>query len=218
MSNQKREIKEAMIASLAELSDSTFESAGFKRRANSLRYDRKLESCTQSVEVCLEHTPRDNPNAAAAVYPWLTVSIPEVDAIAREMTGRDESLLSSAASTLHQPIELVSPKGKGARWYIYQPDSVVTAVNEFRDFSKEWVFPFLDEYSTAGGVVALHRASDERVLHDQDQFLRVVAAMIHSGAIDSANETLESKFGRPAMRRRFAPVFEFVANSSSADG
>jgi len=216
MNHQAREIKETVIASLLEFSDSTFDSKGFKRRANSLRYDRKLDRCTQSVEVCLEHTPRDNPNAAAAVYPWLTVSIPEVDSIARQMTGADESLLSSAASTLHQPIELLSPKGIGARWYIFQPDSIATAVNEFGRFSTEWVFPFLEEYTTASGVVGLHRAGDERVLHTHDQFLRVIAAMIHCGDFGSADETLEAKFGCQALRLRFAPVFDFVAKSSSA--
>lgn len=216
MSSQKREVKEAVIAALVAQSDLTFEPAGFQRRARSLRYDRRLPECVQSVEVCIEHTPKDNPNAAAAIYPWLTVKVPGVDAVANEMTGGDESLLTSAAPTLHQPIELVSPKGIGARWYFYQPDSVITAIGEFDAFARRWLFPFLDEYSSAKSIVAMHRANDERVLHDQDQFLRVVAAMVHCEEYRSANEMLNAQFGRPAMRRRFAPVFAFVEKCSSA--
>ena len=216
MSNQKREVKEAVIAALAECADKTFETVGFQRRPNSLRYDRELPECSQSVEVNIEHSPKDNPNAAAAVYPWLTVTIPNVDAVAVDMTGGDDALLSRTASTLHQPIELVSPKGTGARWYLYQPDSVVAVVREFEAYSTRWLFRFLDEYSSAKGIIAMYRNGDNRVLHDQDQFLRLIAGLISCGEYDAANETLVVKFGRPAMRRRFAPVFDFVEKLSSA--
>ena len=218
MSNQKQEVKEAVLAALAEHADKTFESVGFQRRANSLRFDRKLPECLQSVEVCIEHTPKDNPNAAAAVYPWLTVSIPKVDRIAVDMTGGDATLLSPTSTTLHQPIEFTSPKGTSARWYLYQPDSVIAAVRDFEAYATRWLFEFLDEYSNAEGVIAMNRNGDERVLHDQDQFLRVIAALIGSGEHDAANEMLLAKFARPAMRRRFAPVFEFLERLSSASG
>jgi len=218
MSNQKQEVKEAVLSALAQHADKTFESVGFQRRSNSLRFERKLSECLQSVEVCIEHTPKDNPNAAAAVYPWLTVSIPKVDGVAFEMTGGDATLLSPNSSTLHQPIELTSPKGTGARWYLYQPDSVVEAIREFEAYSTRWLFGFLDEYSNAEGVIEMNRDGDERVLHDQDQFLRVIAALISCGQHDAANEMLLAKFGRPAMRRRFAPVFEFLEKLSSAAG
>lgn len=215
MSNQEREIKEVVVAALLKLSDATFEAAGFQRRLNAIRYDRKLRECSQSVEFCLEHGPKDNPNAAAAVYPWLSVTIPDVDAIVRQMTGGDDSLLSSAGPTLHQPIEVVAPKGTGARWYIYQPDSVLVAVQEFVAFSTKWLLPFLEEYSSANAMVTLHRTRDERVLCDQAQILRGVAAMLWCREYEMASETLNSKFGRPGMRRRYAPIFEFVEKSSS---
>jgi hypothetical protein len=162
--------------------------------------------------------PKDNPNAAAAMYPWLTVKVPDVDAVVSEMNGGDDSLLSSIVPTLHQPIEIVAPKGTGARWYLYQPDSVVEVVREFVAFSTKWLLPFLEDYSSASGIVALHRVRDERVLYDQGQLLRGVAAMVRCGEYEAANETLVARFGRPAMRRRFSPVFEFVKKSSSASG
>lgn len=218
MNNQKQEVKEAVIAALVQHADRTFEAVGFQRRPNSLRYDRTLPECTQSVTVCIEHTPKDNPNAAAAVYPWLTVTIPKVDAVAVDMTGGGAAILSPTSATLHQPIELTSPKGTSARWYLYQPDSVVAAIRDFEAYATRWLFRFLDEYSSTEGVIAMSRNGDERVLHDQDQFLRVIAALISCGKHDAANEMLLAQFGRPAMRRRFAPVFEFVEKLSSAAG
>lgn len=215
MSNQRREIKEAVVAALCEQADADYESHGFMRRTGSVRYDRKLDDCTQSVEVGIEHTPKDNPNAAAAVYPWLSVRIKDVDSVAIEMTEGNEKLLSSSAPTLQQPIEFVAPKGTGARWYIYQPDSVITAVAEFVAFSRTWLFQFLEEYTNAQSVVTLHRNGDERVLRDQGELLRAIAAMVHCGELSAASETLNAELGRPANRRRFAPVFEFIEKTLS---
>lgn len=200
-----------VTASLAKFADDSFESVGFQRKAKSLTYNRKLQGCTQSVEVAIEHGPRDNPNAAAAIYPWLAVNIPVVDTLAVNMTGGDESLFPSNSSTLRQPIELVAPKGVSARWYLYQPDSVTSAIQEFGAFSAEWLFHFMDEYSSVRGIISLR--GDERVLHDQCQFLRVVAAMISSGEREMAQSELNMRFGRPAMRRRFARVFDYVQKS-----
>jgi len=216
MSNQRKEIKETVVAALCKRADGDYGSRGFVRRIGSLRYGRKLDDCTQSVEVCIEHAPRDNPDAAAAVYPWLSVRIPDVDRTAIEMTTGNETLLSTSAPTLRQPIEFVAPKGIGVRWYIYQRDSVVMAVAEFVAFSKRWLFQFLEEYSNARGVVRLYANGDERVLHDRSQFLRVIAAMVHCDEMLAAKEVLNDKFGRLASRRQFAPVFEYIEKSFPA--
>jgi hypothetical protein len=169
-----------------------------------------LADCVQWIDVTLEHGPKDNGNAAAAIYPWLSVSIDDVDKITARMTNGDESLVSSSASTLRQPIELLSPKGVGARWFIYQADSIRPAVDEFVEYAKKWLFSFLDSYSSPNGVVSAFESHDSRVINVQEQFLRVVASLILLGRQSAAKTLLDSKFGRPAMRRKFASVFSYV--------
>jgi hypothetical protein len=210
MTNQKHEIKNAVCECLNELADGSFKNAGFVRRPDSLRYERKLADCVQWIDVTLEHGPKDNGNAAAAIYPWLSVSIDDVDKITARMTNGDESLVSSSASTLRQPIELLSPKGVGARWFIYQADSIRPAVDEFVEYAKKWLFSFLDSYSSPNGVVSAFESHDSRVINVQEQFLRVVASLILLGRQSAAKTLLDSKFGRPAMRRKFASVFSYV--------
>jgi hypothetical protein len=216
MSNQRREIKEAVLVALAQCADEAFFSAGFHRNSDSLDFHRTLPECMQAVEVCIEHTPKDNTAAAAAIYPWLTISIPTIDRIAHEMTGGNEALLMPGSKTLRQPIELTSPKGIGARWFVYQSDSVADAIQQFALYATQWLFCFLDEYSSPSGVIATYRSGDPRVLHDQAQILRVIAALITCGDESGANELLQQNFGRPAMRRRFAQVFDFLKSRSSA--
>lgn len=215
MSNQQKEIKDAIIISLGEQADQAYFNEGFMRRSEALRYERKLKECIQFVDVCIEYMPKDNPSAVAAIYPWLSVKVAAVDLIASQMTGGDSGLLSSSSPTLHQPIEIVAPVGTGARWFVYQHDSIIAAIAAFAAFSQQWVFPFLDEYIDAQSMIAMYRRGDRRTLHDQDQFLRIVAAMLQQGELALASETLQKKFGKPANRRRFACVFEFVEESLS---
>ena len=208
--SQKTEIKNVVCTCLTELADVVFKDAGFTRRPDSLRYERKLPGCIQHVELALEHGPKDNANAAAAIYPWLVVKIDDVDKVTSHMTNGDEGLVSATASTLKQPIELLSPKGVGARWFVYQPDSVRLAIEEFVEYSKKWLFSFLDVYSNPKGVVDLFENEDSRVINVQEQFLRVAASLILLGRHKDARALLDIKFGRPAIRRKFASVFSYV--------
>lgn len=210
MSSQKTEIKTSICDCLTNNSDIHFDRNGFVRHSGSLQYKRKLGSSFQQIELSVEHGPKDNGDAAAAIYPWLTVKIPDIDSLAIEMTGSDDRLLSVSAPTLHQPIELLSPRGHGSRWYVYQPQSVEEAIRSFVNFCNQWVFQFLDAYFDAESVVSMYESNDERVLNVQDQSLRVVAALLLLERSRDARTLLEDKFGRPANRRRFSCVFDFV--------
>lgn len=202
-------------AALGELADPSFSAHGFGRKATALQYRRNYRSAQQSIKVGIEHGPKDNPDAAAAVYPWLSVQIPQVDALVMQMLGRDKSLVAPNSPTLSEPIEFTAPKGTSARWYIYQADSIPSIVDSFMQYSEKWVLPFLAEYCDAAGVAAMNQNEDERLLRDEAQRLRAIAAMLLCGNSSAAKEMIVSYFGRPAMRRRYSTVFEFVDRYSS---
>jgi hypothetical protein len=210
MNNQREEIEAAVIESLEAEADAQFQAFGFNRRSESLIFQRKLPKCIQSVDVHIEHGPRDNLNAAAAVYPYLTVAIPVVDAEVLRMVEGVPDVVSSEAATLNQPIDFVAPKEVLGRWYIYQPDSVIEVVREFTAFSSKWLFPFLEDCTCAEDMVALHRTVDRRVTHDRGQRLRTAAAMVSCGQYGEAMQLLEANFGRPGPRRRYAAAFLYV--------
>ena len=210
MSDQKQQVKEAVMVALAEYADAPLRLHGFIRRAFTVRYSRALPESTQSIDIGLEHSPRDNLHAAAVLYPWLTVVIPSVERVVVEMSGGDLAMTAGSASTLRQPIELVSPKGTGARWFLYQPDSVAAAVQSTVEYFQKWLLPFLDMYSSPRQLLLMDEESGDRVLHDTNQFLRVIAAAVLCNDCGVAKKLLDSKFGRPAMRRRYAAVFDYV--------
>jgi hypothetical protein len=212
MNSMKAEIEACLRANLETGLDAYLVSLGFNRRKNTLIYSRELADAIQKIEVPVEIHPADRPDSAAAVYPWLSVSIDAVDKLALEMVGGDESLLSGlSGTTLRQPIEFTSAKAAHARWFVFQPDSVPVIVGEMKSFLEQWTVPFLDLYSTPAGICSAYDHSDARVINDLAQKLRVAAAMVLCGRAKDALGVMDRWFGKPGPRKRYQRVFDHLA-------
>ncbi len=211
MKSMKAEIKECLCVNLEKELDSWLLQSGFARRKNTLVYTRELADARQRIEIAMEIHPADRPDSAAAVYPWLDISMDTVDKLVVEMIGGDLSLLPGLpGGTLREPIEFTSAKAAHARWFIFQPDSVPSVVREMKSFLQRWTLPFLDAYSTPRGICDAYERGDARVLNDLNQVLRVVAAMVLSGRNDDAVGAMEKWFGKPGPRKRYQRVFDYL--------
>ncbi len=211
MSSQKAEIKACTCHWLGELSDEPMASVGFFRPKHSLVYSRTVEDAADKIDVAIEHHPSEQPDAAAAIYPQYTISMDVVNNVVEEMTGGDPQLGGQFSITMRGPIEWTSPKGIGARWHVYQPDSVSSAVSSLRDFLMEWTVPFLNKYRTPVDLCDAAIEGDDRDIHSQMEILRVVAAKVLCGRLAEALDVMERWFGKPGPRKRYRPVFEYLA-------
>jgi len=210
MKAQRAEIRAHLRHWLGRLVDAPLGDTGFARRSNSLIYSRRIENGVQRIDVSVEHHPVERPNAAAAVYPLYRVSMHEVNTLVREMAGDDAHLAGDLRSTLWGPVEWTSPKGVGARWYVYQPDSVPGVARAARRFLTKYTIPMLDAYRTSADLCDAPLDGDSRVVHQDWEVLRVVAARILTGRVREARELMDARFGRAGPRRRYRPVFEFL--------
>lgn len=216
MSSMKSEIKACVCESLSEGLDEQLASNDFSRRKNSLIYSRRLPKADQRIEVVIEIHPADCPNAAAAIYPWLEVSMDSVNSVAKEMVGSDETLLGGLPdTTMREPIEFTSPKGIGSRWFIYQPDSVPGVVSEMKCFLQQWGIPFLDYYTSPDAICDAYDRGDERVINDRTQKLRVVAAMVLLDRVGDAMKVAEKWFGKAGPRKQCRSVFSYLESRSA---
>lgn len=207
----KREIKECLIKNLEVGLDPYMKSMGFKRRNHSLIYKRSLGAAIQIIDLEIQIHPRDNPNAAAAVYPIMEVLMPEVDRILQDMIGGDIALLEGiTGGTSRQPIDFTSEKEQLGRWFIYQSDSVVEAVKNVQKFIERWTMPFLDGYTTPQDVVATDERDDGRMVRDRAQMMRVVAAAIVCGRRDYAQALMDKRLGSVGARRLYHKIFEYI--------
>jgi hypothetical protein len=208
---EKNEIKSCVIAGLETALDQYMVENSFRRSSSGLTYKRKLNGASQKVSILIEMHPKDDPNAAAAIYPQMEVLIPDVDEVLEEMVGPNLGLLEGiTAGISRQPIGFISEKIHHGRWYLYQPDSVPGTVEDIRSFMERWTIPFLDRYATPEDVVAADEGKDGRLARDRAQMMRVVAASLVCGRRDYARGLMERHFGAPGARRRYQQVFEYI--------
>ena len=118
----KDEIKGCVRDSLLNSLDPYMLEQGFSRSKSSLIYKRLIHGSTQKIELSLQIHPKDDPNAAAAVYPQMEVLIPAADTILEEMIGDNLGLLEGiTGGTSKQPIAFTSEKAHDGRWLVIIP-------------------------------------------------------------------------------------------------
>ena len=134
-----------------------------------------------------------------------------MNALVMEMVGGDRELSGAPDVTLWESIAFTSGnKGLGARWFIYQADSVPGVIGEMKEFLQKWTIPFLDRYTTPAEVCAAYDRDDGRICAGLPQPLRVVAAMLLCGRDADALQVMERWFGKLGPRRQYHRVFEYL--------
>jgi hypothetical protein len=211
----KDEIKPCILEGLADRLDPYMLEQGFSRGKSSLIYKRTIGGSTQKIDISVQVHPKDNPNAAAAVYPQMEVLVPVVDAVLEDMIGDNTGLLEGiTGGTSKQPIGFVSEKAHSGRWFIYQPDSVSGLVDDMKAFIERWTMPFLDGYATPEDIVATDQRDDGRLARVRAQMMRVVAAALVIKRKDYAQATMEKWLGTPGTRRRYEQVYGYIQQAA----
>ncbi len=211
----KDEIKAYLIASLETVLDPYMRENEFSRRKGSLVYERQLRGSTQKIDIPLQIHPKDNPNAAAAVYPRMEVLVPAVDRTLDDMVGGNLGLLEGVTGgTSKQPIGFTSGKTHTGRWFVYQSDSVPELVKDMKALIERWTMPFLDGYATPEDIIATDQRDDERLPRDRAQMMRVVAAAVVCNRKDYAQALMEKWLGAPGARRRYQQIYDYVRQAA----
>lgn len=209
--NMKAEIKACLIEGLVAGADSRLSARGFVRATRSLVYERAIGDSKQRIDVAMEIHPKDKPNAAAAIYPFMEVEMPAVDRALDEMIDGDAGLLEGiTGGRSKQPIGFTSEKKHPGRWYVYQADSITGIVIEMLDFIERWTLPFLDGYTVPADIVDVDRCDDPRLVRDRAQMMRVIAASMICNRAEYARALLASRLGATGIRRRYQRVFDYV--------
>jgi hypothetical protein len=211
----KDEIKSCLLAGLADRLDPYMLEKGFSRGRSSLIYKRTIRGSTQKIDISAQIHPKDNPNAAAAVYPQMEVLIPAVDAVLEDMIADNIGLLEGiTGGTSKQPVGFTSEKAHKGRWFIYQADSVPGLVADIKTFIERWTMPFLDSYATPEDILAADQRDDGRLARDRAQMMRVVAAALVGKRKDYAQATMEKWLGTPGSRRRYEQVYDYIQRAA----
>lgn len=213
--SMKDEIKACLIANLEALLDPYMAEQGFTRRPKSLVYKRQYQGSTQSIDVTVQIHPKDNPNAAAAIYPRMEVHVPAADRVLEDMVDGNLGLLEGVTKGLsNQPIDFTSQKAEKGRWYVYQPDSVPEIVKTIRAFIERWTMPFLDVYATPRDIIAAEERKDGRMVTDRAHLMRIVAAALACNRHDFARTLMEKRLGALGLRRRYQQIYDYIERAA----
>jgi hypothetical protein len=209
-------IKVSLVESMEHILDPYMAEQGFKRSKKSLQYKRNFPKSTQIINVYLYGRPRDTPSAAAAVYPFMEVLVPDVDKVYRDMLGNSPQLLSGITGGISkQPIGFNSQKQHTGRWFIYDLSSIAFVLEEIKAFIKHWTMPLLDVYTSPEDIIATDERGDGRLLIDNQQTMRVIAAALVCKRKDYAEALLEKRLtSSTGPRKNYLQVFEYVQKST----
>lgn len=208
MSSQSAEIKEAVRLNLLKFADPVLSADGFRRTPKALIYARQGEYHRQKIEIHLELNPTDNPNSVAAIYPWLEHCDARLEEFVNSEFSPDErTAMGVRSASVRQPMDVMVPGWSIARWYLYQPDSVETAIREFVDTYNTVVARFLAELCETEFFVRSLAFGAPQLLPSRKNTFLGAAGFLLLGDRKGAAELVETKFSAKALKRQYMPLF-----------
>jgi hypothetical protein len=205
----KKEVKADLLTALEAEGDAPLRELGFKRSKRSVHYKRKGINASHIIAFFADFFPPYRPGAEALILPRMHLLMPSVSERALDLVEGNEILLAARPEVIiNQPIEWAAPKGHRPYWYATGPAEFQDRVRKIVVFIQTWVNPFLDDLTGPESLTKLYLQDDPRLILQQFQYIYVVAAFDILGRREQACSVLETKLGKPGLRREFAVAFE----------
>jgi hypothetical protein len=186
---------------------------GFSRRRGTLAYRRKLNESEQTLNFVVNCFPQYQPSMDAHIQPWVQISLPAISEISLRLLKGDKALLANCPELiLNQPVDFLAPKDVHHRWFAKSSEDYLETCKSILSFLQEWAIPFFSELSTSTDLVKLYQTHDARVLTQKHWYVFVVAALIGLGERERALDVAQREFAAPLLRKRYAPLFESLAD------
>ncbi|KGX83103.1 hypothetical protein N783_08450 [Pontibacillus marinus BH030004 = DSM 16465] len=206
----KQIVKEKTIAMMEKELDALLKAKGFSRRKNSTKYLRNFKESSQGVELTTIINPKYQSHAEAHLYPWIKIEVPNVNKIALNMVGDEKLLANKPDITLRQPLETLIPKSYQKRLFFYEDEGYLQIGEKLKFYMINWVFNFLDEVSTAKGIVKSYENKDARPLKSDQWIIYVTASYISLDEYDKAKKVLEDNFSSIGKQKRYREAFNYL--------
>jgi hypothetical protein len=208
----RAEVKNKLLEALIAVVDEPLKEIGFSRKKDSLTYSRILNVAEQQINFVVDYFPKYQLGAEAHIHPMLLLRMPQVNDRALALVNGDNLLLAGAPGVIvNQPIEFTAPKEEHQSWFATGHEQFVVACTSIQEFLAHWVLPFFAEVSTTADLVRLYETNDARVMKQKHWHIFVAAAYEILGQPDKAREVVRQQFGRPGLRKLYAPLFKSLA-------
>lgn len=208
----RAEVKNELLEALIAVVDEPLKKTGFSRKKGSLTYSRILNVAEQQINFVVDYFPNYQLDAEAHIHPMLLLRMPRVNDRALALVNGDNLLLAGAPGVIvNQPIEFTAPKEKHQSWFATGQEQFAVACTSIREFLAHWVLPFFAEVSTPADLIRLYETNDARIMKQKHWYIFIAAAYELTGQLDKAREVVRQQFGRPGLRKIYAPLFESLS-------
>ena len=201
------------------VADEVLKKHGFKRRKGSLTYIRRLEELRQEIVMEAYFFPKYQPGAEIHISPSLRLFDDLLSDVALKLVHGNKRLLANSPETiLNQPIEFAAPKDTNARWFASGYDKIKQCVLGIVLFIEKWVIPLLDDLKTREDLVRAYESNDKRLLKQRHWYIFIVAVKVVQGDLGGAFAVWKSSFDSPGLKKRYAVIFDSLAQLENQVG
>ncbi|MCM1225338.1 MAG: hypothetical protein NC548_63915 [Lachnospiraceae bacterium] len=158
--------------------DEIMAESGFKRRSNSLIYNRTIGTTKQKLDmVCYSHPPY-YAGSLLHIYPYMSVYFQEINKIAENMISDVNGALSDIIRkhTYRQPIQM---KPFDTTQWILMTDAkeeVDAVAEKIGMFLKQYIISFFDDLETVDDYIDTYLQQDKRISKNDNYYFFLASA------------------------------------------
>ncbi len=211
MRPNRRYVNDLIIDQLSVRWDGQLSEFGFKRRRRSLKYARVCPDADQEVEFGFEMGPRFAPSAIAHLQPTITVRVNSVQRLADAIAGDDPEYFRTRQTVMYftQMYNIRTFRKATAHEVVYDRESLIVAMEVFREHFLLSVLPFLDQYSTPQGLIDLFEGGELGKGGGRGAVL-IGAAYLLLGRREEAVALWKKRIDQPGLQRAFPRVIAYT--------
>jgi len=203
----KKVIKGMMLEMLKNHMDEYLFSEGFTRSCSSLAYKRNHDESIQKMDFSFG-TPRySDDRSLAHIKPTSSIKMNKIEDNLALLHLPEDLKFGLDEHTVKQPFGILGPTRSLVDWRPNEEKDFCGAVGQsLHNYVREWVTPFMREYSRIEQIIKNFEKEDYRQPKVDIWFIRVAIAYKLSGELSRALEVLENRFTSPASQKRYGNV------------
>ena len=202
----KKNMKKTIQKILEEFVDDMLLKYGFFRKNNSLIYIKKIGTTKQKIIMDFQSYYA----SFVLLYPYLSVTFPRINEIAREIAREDPFLNSLIGSKRNETIlQPIKRNTKSERWILVYGKESNALATQISTFLLEHTIPLLADLECEEDIIKMYEKHDRRIMRGDAEQLYVVCAYILNKEYNKALDILEL-ISQEGKRHRYEVFFQYI--------
>jgi hypothetical protein len=194
------------------IADPFFFEKGFVREENSDVFEKNRGEYSHNIWLEADFHQRGTCGIQLLIDPVVHWRIPAIGKKVLEIIGEELFWITCRSDlVLGQSIRHFVVGNTDLGWRATSAREHEFAISSICEFMNRHVLPMLENMQSIADFIRLHETNEPKIVKQQDQYVFVAAAYLMQGRHDEASLVMEKHLCRPGLRKRYAPVFEYLS-------